>query len=594
MYRFKNNKNRIMRNRIITTATIFVSLLFWNCTDLEEERLDEAEFGGQAQLVSGAIAPAYGYVSWVWRHTNYYGLQLIPSDEAILPYRGGTDWFDGGKFLAAHQHSFTPTNDLIADGWNEVTTNLSRTLAAIEVLRPLAEEGNSEASEALYEMVALRAYLNMLMLDSWGLVLKKDDSNELSEVLRAQEAIDYLESELLSVVDVINTNRAPGRITQAAVWGFLARLHLNAAVYRDPYGTPNFTQEDMNAVIQYTDNIINLGNFSLSAEYFDLFNDENNSNPELIWALDQRGVLNREHSRWAYWSIAGSMFPRPEFPSADGTDGPAFNPDFIQSWIDAYDEDPAEADARFYQRNTIVPEAQLLDFEGREKLLATETDNSYYCADPLTFEMDRGVIRGTQWGPRKGEDGNFITCDGGVRIYPVQQRKGNAPDRDVAYVDHTLEVDFSLEGSYHNTGYRCAKYQFSRTSPNGNNFSSVDLVLLRLAEVYLMRAEAKLRNGDSAGALADVNMVRTSRTARPEQTPEPLTSLDLDTMFNERGFELYWEGFRRGDQIRFGKYEDSWTEKTDDDPNKRLFPIPQSAVDAASGIDGFLEQNQGY
>ena len=126
-----------------------------------------------------------------------------------------------------------------------------------------------------------------------------------------------------------------------------------------------------------------------------------------------------------------------------------------------------------------------------------------------------------------------------MRIYPVQQRKGNAPDRDVAYVNHTLEVDFSLEGSYHNTGYRCAKYQFSRTSPNGNNFSSVDLVLLRLAEVYLMRAEAKLRNGDSAGALADVNIVRSSRTARPEQTPAPLSSLDLDTMFNERGFELY-------------------------------------------------------
>ncbi|HAI38710.1 MAG TPA: RagB/SusD family nutrient uptake outer membrane protein, partial [Maribacter sp.] len=124
--------------------------------------------------------------------------------------------------------------------------------------------------------------------------------------------------------------------------------------------------------------------------------------------------------------------------------------------------------------------------------------------------------------------------------------------------------------------------------------SSVDLVLMRLAEVYLMRAEAKLRNGDAAGALADVNVVRTSRTARPEQTPDPLTAVDTDILFRERGFELYWEGFRRGDQIRFGKYEDTWTEKTDTDVNHRLFPIPQSAVDGASGIDGFLEQNPGY
>jgi len=117
---------------------------------------------------------------------------------------------------------------------------------------------------------------------------------------------------------------------------------------------------------------------------------------------------------------------------------------------------------------------------------------------------------------------------------------------------------------------------------------------MRLAEIYLMRAEAKLRNGDAGGALNDVNIVRTSRTARPEQTPASLNSIDLEIMFRERGFELYWEGFRRGDQIRFGKYEDTWTSKTNSDVTQRLFPIPQSAVDAASGISGFLEQNRGY
>lgn len=584
-----------MKNKILILTFAFCTLFNWGCTDLEEERIDEAEFGGQAETISGAIAPAYGYVSWTWRHTHYYGMQLVASDEAILPFRGGTDWFDGGKYLATHAHTITPTNDLIGDSWNELTTNISRTLAAIEVLTPLADGGDNEALGALHEMRALRAYLNMLMLDSWGMVLRKESSAELSEVLRAQEAIDYIESELLAVVDVINTNRGPGRITQAAVWGFLARLYLNAAVYRDPYGTPNFTTEDMGRVIQYTDNIINSGAFSLSPEYFDLFNDDNNGNPELIFALDQRGQLRREHSRWAYWPIAGSMFPRPEFPSADGTDGPAITSDFYQTWVDAYGAvDPAEADARFYQRNTLVPDAQLQDLANREPLLATETEDSYYCVEPTVFEMDRGILRGIQWGPRKGDDGAFITCDGGVRIYPIQQRKGNGPDRDVGYVDHTLEIDFTNEGSLHNKGYRPSKYQFSRTSPNGNNFSSVDLVLLRLAEVYLMRAEAKLRNGDDAGALADVNIVRTSRTARPDQTPEAWTAIDLDILFRERGFELYWEGFRRGDQIRFGKYEDSWTDKTDADPNKRLFPIPQSAVDAASGIDGFLQQNPGY
>lgn len=590
----KFQKRKTMKNKILIVLLAGISLANWSCTDLEEERLDEAEFGGQAETISGAIAPAYGYISWTWRHTHMYGLQLISSDEAILPYRGGTDWFDGGKFMAAHSHAFTPTNDLVGASWNVLTTNISRTLAAIEVLRPLAEAGNNEAAGALNEMVALRAYLNMLLLDSWGVVLKKETSIELSEVLRTQEAIDYIESELLSVVDVINTDKGSGRMTQPVVWGMLSRLYLNAAVYRDPYGNPSFSQADMDNVILYTNKIINSGKYDFSSEYFELFNDENRDNPELIFALDQRGQLNREHSRWAYWSIGGDVYPRPEWPSADGTDGPAVTLDFYQTWVDAYgNEDPAEADARFYQKNNIIPDAQLADFESREKVVTTETDDSYYCIVAEEFEMDRGILRGIQWGPRKDTDGAFMTCDDGkVRIYPVIVRRGSGPDG--SYVNHIEEVNFTIDGSLHNTGFRTSKYQFSRTSPNGNNFSSVDLVLMRLAEIYLMRAEAKLRNGDTAGALADVNSVRTSRTARPQQTPEALSGIDLDVLFRERGFELYWEGFRRSDQIRFGKYEDSWTEKTDTDVNKRLFPIPQSAVDGASGLDGFLEQNQGY
>ncbi|MBX2875774.1 MAG: RagB/SusD family nutrient uptake outer membrane protein [Saprospiraceae bacterium] len=583
-----------MKNNILRLAALsFLSILIWACTDLEEQILDESLTGaGQAEVISGAVAPAYGQVSWTWRHTNYYGLQLIASDEAILPYRGGTDWFDGGKFIAAHQHLMTPGNDLVGSSWNELTKNLSRAISAVEVLRPLSEEGNAEATVALYEMIALRAYLNMLMLESWGMVFDKENSSDISNILRGQEAVAYLEAELTSVVDLINTNLGPGRLTQGAVWSLLARLHLNAAVYRDPYGTPDFTTDDMNKVIEYTDKVISSGQYSLSPEYFDLFNDENDKNPEIIFSLDQRGVLRREHSRWAYWSIAGSLFPRPEFPSADGTDGPAMTSDFIQTWMDAYgDIDPAEADARFYQENIDIP-GELVDLTGMSPL---NDEDHFYCITDLDFEINRGILRGVLWGPRKGSDGEFLRCDDGqVKIYPVIQRKGNGPDRDVGYVSHTMEVDFTNEGRLHNKGFRCSKYQFSRTSPNGNNFSSVDLVLIRLAEIYLMRAEAKLRLGDNTGALADVNTLRASRTARPDQTPAALTEIDLDMMFRERGFELYWEGFRRGDQIRFGKYEESWTEKTSNDVNKRLFPIPQSAIDGASNVKDFLVQNQGY
>ncbi|MDQ2658293.1 MAG: RagB/SusD family nutrient uptake outer membrane protein, partial [Bacteroidota bacterium] len=100
------------------------------------------------------------------------------------------------------------------------------------------------------------------------------------------------------------------------------------------------------------------------------------------------------------------------------------------------------------------------------------------------------------------------------------------------------------------------------------------------------------KNNDVAAALVDVNTVRASRTATTP--PPPLNEMDLDILFRERGFELYWEMLRRTDMIRFGKYEDTWTEKTNADRQRRIFPIPQTAIDGASNIPGYLVQNQGY
>jgi hypothetical protein len=209
------------------------------------------------------------------------------------------------------------------------------------------------------------------------------------------------------------------------------------------------------------------------------------------------------------------------------------------------------------------------------------------------FEVNRGIFRGLQYGLQNtGRRLPFIQVpDGRYKIGKLRDwRRAEAN----AYVDYTREIDFTAEGSDYNTGYRVEKYQWSKASTDGRNRGEADIVIVRLADLYMMRAEAKLRKGDASGALDDVNLVRASRTARPALTPEPLTEMDLDILFRERGFEFYWEHQRRTDMIRFGKYEGTWTEKTNSDPNKRLFPVPQSAIDGASSNPGYLVQNTGY
>ncbi len=564
-----------MKNTIKITALLFALLFNWSCTDLNEQILDESLSGGasESDLVKNSVAPAYALLPDFYLHTKYFALQEISTDEAILPYRGGRDWGDNGIYIELHQHTYTSAHRNVRDCWNGLTTMISRTVSAINTLTPLAES-DATAKVFLAEVRALRAYYNMVTLDLWGLAFKKEDAAVISEILRGDDAINYIKSEFEAVVGDLKTDVGPGRLTKNAVYGLLARLHLNAAVYRAPYTASfSFAAADMDKVIEYTNMVINSGQHTLSPEYFANFNNDNHSKKELIFAVDQRPELNG-HNRMSYFSMSDNFYGNPLYPKGNGTDGPAITPDFYDSWVAANGStDPAKGDARFFWERMVIP-----------------ADSAIAAAN---FEVNRGIYRGMQYGLQNtGRQLPFIQiADGRYKIGKIRDwRRAEAN----AFVDFTREINFTAEGSNYNTGYRVEKYQWSKESTDGRNKGEVDLVILRLADIYLMRAEAKLRKGDAAGALADVNFVRASRTARPAVTPKPLASVTLDVLFRERGFEFYWEHQRRTDMIRFGKYEGTWTEKTNNDVKKRLFPIPQTAIDGASANKGYLVQNEGY
>jgi starch-binding outer membrane protein, SusD/RagB family len=158
----------------------------------------------------------------------------------------------------------------------------------------------------------------------------------------------------------------------------------------------------------------------------------------------------------------------------------------------------------------------------------------------------------------------------------LDDRKGNklAFTREVAAVEtgNNLEV----------TGIRVIKYPIDYIGgDNANN----DYVYIRYADVLLMKAEAQLRNGDAGSALTIVNQVRSKRGA------SALGSLNADNLLAERGREFYWEGNRRTDMIRFGKFLAPFQEKPATSGTERLlFPIPASAL----AVNPNLEQNPGY
>lgn len=561
-----------MNKNIVFALALLLGVFFTSnsCTDLDEIILDETSATGLSdkQAADGSLAPVYAPLPTLFQHTTYFALQEISTDEAILPYRGGTDWGDNGIYLALHTHTITSADPNVRNTWTTILTGISRSVTAMNAL---AINPDPVAKTYLAEARGMRAYYNLVLLDLFGLIFVKNDLGEISTIMRGPDAVNFLRDEFLAVEPDLATNVGPGRLTKTGVWGLLARLHLNAAAYRDPYAaTLDFKAEDMDKVIEYSDKIINSGQHQLVADYFSIFNMDNHTNKELIFAVDQRAELNG-HNRLAYFSLSGDQFPLAAFPAANGTDGPAITPDFYRTWVNAYAPvDPAEVDPRFYRKNWTIP-----------------ADS---CVDGASFNMDRGILRGQQYGFLR-VNGAFVKCaDGKLKVGRLYSASRNRPTLPVNF---TEKVDYTVAGSDYSSGYRVLKYEFSKKSASGRNLGDVDLPIVRLADVYLMRAEAKLRkNNDAAGALADVNAIRAARTF---SKPAPaLTSMNLDLLFRERGFELYWELLRRTDMIRFGKYEDTWTEKSNKDKFKRLFPIPQTAIDGASNIPGYLKQNQSY
>jgi starch-binding outer membrane protein, SusD/RagB family len=168
-----------------------------------------------------------------------------------------------------------------------------------------------------------------------------------------------------------------------------------------------------------------------------------------------------------------------------------------------------------------------------------------------------------------------------------------------------LEID-AVNNSKHGYGVYKFRNVTSDGDPGSNSsFQDTDFPMFRLADAYLMYAEAVLRGGEGgsrAEALAYVNAIRT----RPDDVDAGNAAgvitdaqLDLDFILDERARELYWEGHRRVDLIRFGKFTGGtylWPWKggvksgTSIEEKREIFPIP--SADLASNPN--LEQNTGY
>lgn len=221
-----------------------------------------------------------------------------------------------------------------------------------------------------------------------------------------------------------------------------------------------------------------------------------------------------------------------------------------------------------------------------------------------TFIVHAAVLNGMDaskdYGIPSGGWNGLRTTKNLVQLFP--DADGNA-DKRAMFHKTTLEInDIGNSGQ----GYGITKFRnVTRTgaiAPNidpAGTFVSIDFPIFRLAEQYLIYAEAVLRGGQGGNQAQAVQYINLLRTRAYGSNAGNVANIDLNFVLDERGRELYWEGFRRTDLIRYNRFTSGaylwpWKGGVKDgravEDYRRLYPIPSSDLTANPNLD----QNTGY
>ena len=528
------------------------------CTDLEEQPFDVVtpdNFYRNEGEILGGLAAVYSQMRpSLW---GYYNLSEISSDEMIVPTRGG-DWYDNGTWLEIHYQTWSPTSASMtgdANGtWNDMFTGVARANVLLSAL-PGVALANKEEVEA--ETRALRAFFYYILQDMFGgvpIVTEKDAEIKPRPRNTRAEVFKFIEDELRFARDKLPAawpGTQHGRLTKGAVNAVLASLYINAGVFTKDQGI-NATgynscqavqvaggQNACQAAIEVSDAILNSGQYTLEANYHANFTHDNHSSRENIFVVKgsnepNAGMLNHFLYRSLHYS--------------QGYGG---------SW------------------------------NGFSTLAET-----YYAFD--TLRIDRVPVRRLTIDRAPFDDVLNILQSRDVRheIFLDTVARNLQTGQPVTYRNSEVPLYFSAHFPHGETraseadGVRIHKY---KGDPNylGNEHGN-DYAYFRLAEIYLIKAEALAELGRAGEALQAVNTVR----ARAFDPDRPLTSTAnlRASILRERHMELTAELKRRQDLVRHGRFLEPWSFKRTQPAKVLLFPIPQTQLDA----NPLLTQNAGY
>ena len=523
-----------------------ISLLFtFNACDLNPEIYSEYDREGFEQS-EDALAPKLGdvYVNlqreygYAYRE-GFWSLQENTTDECVVPTRFAGDWLDGNAFWILHNHRFNSKTREISRGgqsgnnaWAFAYRGVSKCNSMMKWMRSVGLDKTRPADMA--ELYILRAWYHYLMLDNFGnvqFVSQLGEDGYQAKQGQRHEIFDSIMLDLHQYVPQASETKVYSRVNKHVGWMVLAKMYLNAEAW-GVVGKAKYAPTADNCYKKaslYCDSIIDSKAYSLTSSYFDNFKVENQGSTENIWCVFYDASFSKGmqfHMMTLHYASQNSYGLKNQPWNGYCT---------THKVLGLY----GEGDTRI----NCWERGQQYDKSGSALSVKVAVDSVTYVL------MPEYVRKPSNWPATyeefaKLEDKNFE--------FPA------------VFTDTittlTNTSDFKIYNIFE--GARFVKFQIQEGV--GDHMSN-DFPIYRLADVYLMKAEAEMRaNGGQANAVAvaAANKVR----ERAGATAYNETSLTLDELCNERCRELMWEGHRRQDLIRFDRFTGPKSVQDDSDP----------------------------
>ena len=538
-----------MKTIIKYILAVALTLCFYGCLDEHpKDQIDqEAIYNNADNIYKNAVASLYNYIGSNQESEGLqgtcrgiYDYNTVTTDEAMIPIRGG-DWYDGGLWENLYQHKWNANDINLYNVWKylfKVIVISNQSLSIIDSHQTLlsAEQTRDFTAEvravrALFYYYAMDMFGRVPIVTSYDVKLEQVTQSERSEVFKF--IVDELQDVAPQLADEHSNKEGNyyGRVTRPVANFLLAKLALNAEIYTDDNWTDGKRQDGKSI-------------------YFNVNGEKKNAWETCIWYCEQ---LRQE--------------------------GYELESDYASNFAVHNENSKENIFTIPLDKNLYLNEYHYL-FRSRHYKHGGAYGGSSENGTCATVSTVKAFGYGTDH-----VDSRFKTNFYADTVFVDGKKIYLDNGKPLVYMPLELKLNLSYSPYKQTAGARVGKYEVDRTAYSDGRQVDNDIVLFRYGDALLMEAEAKVRNGEDGSI--ELNAIR-------DRVGMPHVEANLDNILKERLLELVWEGWRRQDLIRFGKYTKAYDQRTPLEKEftgfTTVFPIPQRCLD----LNKKLKQNPSY